>query len=172
MATKNIQNITIGIFLGITLKIGFDYMFYKNINKLKVLDKILYTAHVHTSGGREDGKAISDDGKLNILLSSPGSKEPGANPEQLFGAGYSACFIAALKLIAEEEKIILPNNLSIDSIVNLGTLLPSSYGISLTLKINLEMDRNIANKLIKAAHEICPYSNATRGNIIVDIVLV
>jgi Ohr subfamily peroxiredoxin len=170
MSTKNIKLIALGAFLGISIKIGFDYIF--NINKPKVLDKILYTSNVHTTGGREDGKSTSDDGKLNIFLSAPGSKEPGANPEQLFGSGYSACFIAALKLIAEQEKIILPNNIYIDSIVNLGTVLPSAFGISLTLKINLEMDRNIANKLIQSAHEICPYSNATRGNIVVDIVLV
>lgn len=132
------------------------------------LEKVLYTAHAHTTGGR-DGQSKSDDGRLNVTLSSPGTSGTGTNPEQLFAAGYSACFIGAIKAVAGMKKIDVPADLSIDSSVDLGKI-PAGYGIAVRLDISLPgMDRAAARELIDAAHQVCPYSNATRGNI--DVVL-
>jgi Ohr subfamily peroxiredoxin len=134
------------------------------------LDKVLYTAHTHTTGGR-DGQAQSDDGRLNITLSSPGTAGTGTNPEQLFAAGYSACFIGALKAVAGMKKITLPADLAIDASVDLGKI-PNGYGIAVRMAISLPgMDRASAQELVDAAHQVCPYSNATRGNIEVTLTL-
>ncbi|MDI1269748.1 MAG: organic hydroperoxide resistance protein [Polaromonas sp.] len=134
------------------------------------LEKILYTAHAHTTGGR-DGKSRTDDGRLDITLSSPGTAGTGTNPEQLFAAGYSACFIGALKAVAGMKKIALPNDVSIDASVDLGKI-PAGYGIAVRLDISLPgMDRTAAQALVDTAHQVCPYSNATRGNIDVTITL-
>ena len=134
------------------------------------LEKVLYTAKAHTTGGR-DGMAKSDDGRLNVTLSSPGTAGTGTNPEQLFAAGYSACFIGAIKAVAGMKKITLPDDLSIDSAVDLGKI-PDAYGIAVRLDVSLPgMDRVAAQELIDAAHQVCPYSNATRGNINVTITL-
>jgi len=134
------------------------------------LDKVLYTAHTHTTGGR-DGQAQSDDGRLNITLSSPGTAGTGTNPEQLFAAGYSACFIGALKAVAGLKKITLPADLAIDASVDLGKI-PNGYGIAVRMAISLPgMDRASAQELVDAAHQVCPYSNATRGNIEVTLTL-
>lgn len=134
------------------------------------LDKVLYTAHTHTTGGR-DGLAQSDDGRLNITLNSPGTAGTGTNPEQLFAAGYSACFIGALKAVAGLKKITLPADLAIDASVDLGKI-PNGYGIAVRLAISLPgMDRASAQELVDAAHQVCPYSNATRGNIDVTLTL-
>ena len=134
------------------------------------LEKVLYTAKAHTTGGR-DGMAKSDDGRLNVTLSSPGTAGTGTNPEQLFAAGYSACFIGAIKAVAGMKKITLPDDLSIDSAVDLGKI-PDAYGIAVRLDVSLPgMDRVAAQDLIDAAHQVCPYSNATRGNIDVTITL-
>ncbi len=135
------------------------------------LEKVLYTAHAHTTGGR-DGKSRTDDGRLDVTLSSPGTAGTGTNPEQLFAAGYSACFIGAMKAVAGMKKIALPDDLSIDASVDLGKI-PAGYGIAVRLDISLPgMDRTAAQALVDAAHQVCPYSNATRGNINVTITLV
>lgn len=134
------------------------------------LDKVLYTAHAHTTGGR-DGQSKSDDGRLSVTLSSPGTAGAGTNPEQLFAAGYSACFIGALKAVAGMKKITLPEDLSIDASVDLGKV-TDAYGIAARLDVSLPgMDRAAAQDLLDAAHQVCPYSNATRGNIEVTITL-
>jgi Ohr subfamily peroxiredoxin len=135
------------------------------------LEKVLYTAHAHTTGGR-DGKSKTDDGRLDVTLSSPGTAGTGTNPEQLFAAGYSACFIGAMKAVAGMKKVTLPDDLSIDASVDLGKI-PAGYGIAVRLDISLPgMDRTAAQALVDAAHQVCPYSNATRGNIDVTITLV
>jgi len=134
------------------------------------LEKVLYTAKAHTTGGR-DGASRSDDGRLDIKLSAPGTGS-GTNPEQLFAAGYSACFIGAIKAVAGKMKITLPADLAIDAEVDLGPT-PGAYGIAARLNISLPgMDRAAAQSLVDAAHKVCPYSNATRGNIAVAINLV
>jgi osmotically inducible protein OsmC len=135
------------------------------------LEKVLYTAKAHTTGGR-DGASRTDDGRLDIKLSSPGTSGTGTNPEQLFAAGYAACFIGALKAVAGMQKITLPAELAIDSSVDLGKV-GQAYGIAATLNVALPgMEREAAQKLVDAAHQVCPYSNATRGNIDVTINLV
>jgi len=134
------------------------------------LEKVLYTARAHTTGGR-DGASRTDDGRLDVTLSSPGTSGTGTNPEQLFAAGYSACFIGAIKAVAGKQKISLPQDLAIDAEVDLGTI-PNAYGIAARLKVSLPgMDRAAAQALVDAAHQVCPYSNATRGNIDVQITL-
>ncbi|WP_026436205.1 organic hydroperoxide resistance protein [Acidovorax sp. JHL-9] len=135
------------------------------------LEKVLYTAHAHTTGGR-DGASRTDDGRLDIKLSPPGTAGTGTNPEQLFAAGYSACFIGAMKAVAGQQKITLPQDLAIDASVDLGKL-GAGYGIAVRMAISLPgMDRATAQALVDATHQICPYSNATRGNIDVTLTLV
>ena len=135
------------------------------------LDKVLYTARAHTTGGRE-GESRSDDGRLDVKLSSPGGAGTGTNPEQLFASGYSACFIGAMKAVAGKQKITLPQDLAVDAEVDLGPV-GQVYGIAARLNVSLPgMDRGEARKLVDAAHQVCPYSNATRGNIDVQINLV
>ena len=135
------------------------------------LEKVLYTAKAHTTGGR-DGTSRTDDGRLDIKLSSPGTAGTGTNPEQLFAAGYAACFIGALKAVAGMQKVTLPADLAINSSVDLGKV-GQAYGIAAQLNVALPgMERDAAQKLVDAAHQVCPYSNATRGNIDVTINLV
>lgn len=137
---------------------------------MATLEKVLYTARAHTTGGR-DGQSKTDDGRLAVTLSSPGTSGTGTNPEQLFAAGYSACFIGAIKAVAGKMKLALPADLAIDAEVDLGPI-PNAYGIAARLKVSLPgMDRAQAQALIDAAHQVCPYSNATRGNIDVSITL-
>ena len=136
------------------------------------LEKVLYTAHATSTGGRE-GKSASSDGALNVTLSTPkelgGAGGPGTNPEQLFAAGYSACFIGAMKAVAGKLKISLPADLSIAAEVGIGPI-PAGFGIQATLNISLPgMERAAAEQLVAAAHQVCPYSNATRGNIDVTL---
>ena len=134
------------------------------------LDSVLYTAHAHTTGGR-DGQSKSDDGRLSVSLSSPGTAGTGTNPEQLFAAGYSACFIGAIKAVAGMKKITVPEDLSVDASIDLGKI-PDAYSIAARLDVSLPgMDRVAAQDLLDAAHKVCPYSNATRGNIEVTITL-
>ena len=136
------------------------------------LDKVLYTARAHTTGGREGGHSRTEDGRLDVKLSSPGGAGQGTNPEQLFAAGYSACFIGAMKAVAAKQKITLPQDLSIDAEVDLGPT-GQAYGIAARLNVKLPgMDKAEARKLVDAAHQVCPYSNATRGNIDVQLNLV
>ncbi len=138
---------------------------------MTTLEKVLYTAKAHTTGGR-DGASKSDDGRLAVTLSSPGTAGTGTNPEQLFAAGYSACFIGAMKAVAGKMKATLPADLSIDAEVDLGPI-PNAYGIAVRMTISLPgMDKAAAQALVDAAHQVCPYSNATRGNIDVTLTLV
>ncbi len=135
------------------------------------LEKVLYTAKTHTTGGR-DGASRTDDGRLDIKLSSPGTSGTGTNPEQLFAAGYAACFVGAMKAVAGMQKITLPADLAIDSSVDLGKV-GQAYGIAVKLDVSLPgMERAAAQKLVDDAHQVCPYSNATRGNIDVTLTLV
>lgn len=135
------------------------------------LEKVLYTAKAHTTGGR-DGASRTDDGRLDIKLSSPGTSGTGTNPEQLFAAGYAACFVGAMKAVAGMQKITLPADLAIDSSVDLGKV-GQAYGIAVKLDVSLPgMERAAAQKLVDDAHQVCPYSNATRGNIDVTLTLV
>lgn len=138
---------------------------------MKTLDKVLYTARVHTTGGgRDGGVSKSDDGHLDVTHTPPG-KGGGSNPEQLFAAGYSACFIGAMKAVAAKQGITLPDDLSVDAEVDLGPV-GQAYGVAVRMAIGLpDMDRDAAQKLIDAAHQVCPYSNATRGNIPVELTL-
>ena len=135
------------------------------------LDKVLYTARVHTTGGgRDGGISKSDDGHLDVTHTPPG-KGDGTNPEQLFAAGYSACYIGAMKAVAGKQGITLPEDLSIDAEVDLGPV-GQAFGVAARLVVHLPgMDRDDAQKLIDTAQQVCPYSNATRGNIPVDITL-
>ena len=138
------------------------------------LDKVLYTAHAHTTGGR-DGRSVSDDGLLDVKLSPPkamGGAGTATNPEQLFAAGYSACFMGALKHVAGMKKLTVPDDASIDASIDIGPI-PAGFGISARLAISLPgMDRSVAQDLIDTAHQVCPYSNATRGNIDVELTLI
>ena len=137
---------------------------------MTTLDKVLYTARAHTTGGR-DGASRTDDGRLDVKLSSPGGSGTGTNPEQLFAAGYSACFIGAIKAVAAKQKLTLPQDLAIDAEVDLGTI-PNAYGIAVRLTISLPgLEQGQARQLVDAAHQVCPYSNATRGNIDVTLTL-
>jgi lipoyl-dependent peroxiredoxin len=132
------------------------------------IEKVVYTAHAKATGGR-DGRAASSDGALDVKLSTPrelgGAGGPGTNPEQLFAAGYSACFIGAIKFVAGRDKIALPSDVSIESSVGIGPI-PNGFGIEVAMKVSLPgMARAEAEALVQKAHIVCPYSNATRGNI-------
>ncbi len=137
------------------------------------LDKVIYTAKAHTTGGR-DGASRSDDGLLDVKLSPPkamGGAGTATNPEQLFAAGYSACFMGAMKHVATMKKITVPADASIDAEVDIGPI-PQGFGIAARLTVSLPgMDRHVAQELVEAAHKVCPYSNATRGNIDVMLTL-
>ncbi|MGF6174605.1 organic hydroperoxide resistance protein [Ensifer sp. 4252] len=134
------------------------------------VDKVLYTARTHTSGGR-DGASRSDDGQLDVKLSPPGSAQPGTNPEQLFAAGWSACFIGAIGIAAGKRKLRLPTDLSVLAEVDLGTT-DGAYLLQARLKVNVPgIERELANALVEEAHQTCPYSKATRGNINVELTI-
>ncbi len=136
------------------------------------IDKVLYTGKTHTTSGGRDGSARSSDGRLDIQLSSPGSAGQGTNPEQLFAAGWSACFIGALGLAAAKQKIALPADLSVNAEVDLGTG-TGGYFLQARLDVSIPgLDREVAQGLVDAAHQTCPYSKATRGNIDVTLRLV
>ena len=135
------------------------------------IDKALYTAQATSTGGRT-GSTESSDGKIKLQLSTPkelgGDSGPGTNPEQLFAAGYSACFIGAMKAVAGMQKIKLPADVSIQSSVSIGPMTgkAGAFGIAVTMVVSVPgMDRAATEALVKTAHEVCPYSNATRGNI-------
>ncbi|MDN5780441.1 MAG: organic hydroperoxide resistance protein [Luteimonas sp.] len=132
------------------------------------IEKVLYTARTHTTGGR-DGAARSDDGRLDIKLSSPGTSGGGTNPEQLFAAGWSACFQGAMAIAAKKMKVALPADLAIDAEVDLGT---ASDGYHLQARLNVSLPgvpRDVAQAVVDEAHQTCPYSRATRDNIDVAI---
>jgi Ohr subfamily peroxiredoxin len=135
------------------------------------IEKVLYTAKTHTTGGR-DGASRTSDGRLDVKLSAPGATGTGTNPEQLFAAGWSACFLSAIGLAAAQRKVALPGNRAIDAEVDLGTG-EGGYARRARLNVSLPgLDREIAQALVDAAHQTCPYSKATRGNIEVTINLV
>lgn len=138
------------------------------------LEKVLYRAEATSTGGR-DGRSVSSDNKLEVKLAPPkemGGTGDGTNPEQLFAAGYSACFMGAMKAVAGKEKLTIPADAKITGKVGIGPI-PQGYGIEAELLISLPgMDRTAASALIEKAHQVCPYSNATRGNIEVKLTLV
>lgn len=132
------------------------------------VDKVLYTGRTHTSGGR-DGAARSDDGRLDVKLSPPGSAHAGTNPEQLFAAGWSACFIGAIGKAAGKRDVKLPGDLSVAAEVDLGST-NGAYLLQARLKVNMPgIERELATALVEEAHQTCPYSKATRGNINVEL---
>jgi lipoyl-dependent peroxiredoxin len=134
-------------------------------------EKVLYTAKAHTTGGR-DGASRTSDGRLDIKLSTPGASGAGTNPEQLFAAGWSACFLSAIKIVAGKMKLALPADPAIDAEVDLGRA-HGVFGLAARLNVSLPgMEHPAAQALVDAAHEVCPYSRATRGNINVSITVV
>lgn len=139
---------------------------------MTTLEKVLYTGKTHTSAGGRSGTARSSDGRLDIQLSPPGSTGNGTNPEQLFAAGWSACFIGAMGLAAGKLKITLPADLAVDAEVDLG-MTDGAYFLQARLNVSLPgIPPETARALVDAAHQNCPYSKATRGNIGVEINLV
>jgi lipoyl-dependent peroxiredoxin len=132
------------------------------------LEKVLYTAKTHTTGGR-DGASRSSDGRLDVKLSSPGTSGGGTNPEQLFAAGWSACFLGAMGVAAGKLKVALPAERAVDAEVDLG-MTDDGYLLRARLNVSLPgLDPEVARSVVDAAHQICPYSKATRGNIDVEI---
>ncbi|AFK62579.1 Ohr subfamily peroxiredoxin [Advenella kashmirensis WT001] len=139
------------------------------------VEKVLYVAHATATGGR-DGRAVSSDNVLDVKLTTPtelgGAGGTGTNPEQLFAAGYSACFLGALKLVASREKVKLPDDTRIDGSVGIGPI-AQGFGIEVELKISVPgVERSVAEDLVNKAHVVCPYSNATRGNVDVTLTVV
>jgi Ohr subfamily peroxiredoxin len=139
------------------------------------IDTALYTARANASGGRA-GSARSDDGRLAVTLSTPkalgGDDGAGTNPEQMFAAAYAACFIGALRAVAGRRNLRMPGDVSIDAEVGIGPMSgkPGAFGIAVTMQVSVpDLDRATVEELVAAAHEVCPYSNATRGN--VDVTL-
>jgi len=138
-------------------------------------EKILYTAHASAVGGR-DGQVVSSDEHLKAGLTTPkelgGAGGAGTNPEQLFAAGYSACFLGALKYVSMQAKIQLPATTKIEGAVGIGPI-PTGFGISVELTINAPgLEKSVVEGLVEKAHIVCPYSNATRGNISVTLKVV
>lgn len=139
------------------------------------LQKILYTTTATATGGRT-GTARTTDGALSVDLATPkelgGAGGPGTNPEQLFAAGYSACFIGAMKAVGAMKKLMVPDDVSITTDVAIGPI-PQGYGIQVDMRITVPgFERAAAEELVAAAHQVCPYSNATRGNIDVTLTVV
>lgn len=139
------------------------------------IEKVLYRAYAEATGGR-DGRAISSDGVLDVALTTPrelgGAGGAGTNPEQLFAAGYSACFLGAMKFVAARDKLAIPADVSIEGVVGIGSI-PTGFGIEVELRISLPgLDAEAAHTLVERAHIVCPYSNATRDNIDVTLTLV
>jgi lipoyl-dependent peroxiredoxin len=135
------------------------------------VEKVVYKAHATSTGGR-DGTSKTSDGSLDIKLAVPkemGGAGGGVNPEQLFAAGYSACFLGAMKFVAGTQKMALPADTSINATVGIGQI-PAGFGIEVQMVVNVPgMDKVAAQALVDKAHQVCPYSNATRGNIEVSI---
>ncbi len=142
------------------------------------IDRALYTAHATSTGGRT-GTTRSSDGAIDLSLATPrelgGAGGPGTNPEQLFAAGYSACFIGAMKAVAARQKIALPGEVSIRAEVAIGPMTgkPGAFGIAVSLAVSVPgAERSVVEQLVELAHQVCPYSNATRGNVDVAISVV
>jgi lipoyl-dependent peroxiredoxin len=135
--------------------------------------QVLYTANATATGGR-DGRAASNDQQLNVKLTTPkelgGAGGEGTNPEQMFAAGYSACFIGAMKFVAAATQVALPADTTVNGLVGIGPNGKGGFGLEVALNISVPgMERAAAEALVNKAHEVCPYSNATRGNIDVTI---
>src|SRR5687768_17267022 len=136
------------------------------------IEKVLYTAKTHTTGGREGGSSRTSDGRLDVKLTTPGAKGDGTNPEQLLAVGWSACFLSAIKLVAGKWKVTLPPEFAVDAEVDLGTT-AGQYFIQARLNVNLPgIDRDTAQKLVDEAHKTCPYSKALHGNINIETKLI
>src|SRR6478672_8586116 len=134
-------------------------------------EKVIYTAKVHTTGGRV-GSSRSDDGKLDVKLTRPGTSGAGTNPEQLFAAGWSACYQSAMELVARRMKLALPADFAVDAEVDLG---PNGDGFDVAVRLNVSLPGiapDVAQGLIETTHQVCPYSRATHGNITVETKLV
>jgi lipoyl-dependent peroxiredoxin len=137
-----------------------------------VLKKVVYTAKVHTTGGRDGGASRSSDGRLDVKHSVPGTPGTGTNPEQLFAAGWSACFEGAMAHVARKMKIVLPPEMAIDAEVDL-CLTDGAYSLQARLNVSLPgLEREVAQAVVDAADQTCPYSKAIRGNVDVEIKLV
>ena len=135
------------------------------------ISKPIYTGRVHTTGGRE-GAALSDDGRLEARLSTPGAPGSGTNPEQLMAAGWSACFLSAILIAGKQLKVAVPADLSVDAEIDLGTN-DGGYQLGARLNVNLPgLEPDVAQRLLETAHQTCPYSKATRGNIHVELNLI
>ena len=144
----------------------------EEINTTQTEKKVVYTAKTHTTGGRDGGASRTADGRLEVKFSVPGKPGDGTNPEQMFAAGWSACFLSALGLLAARQRIKLPADTAIDSEVDLCS---GGDGYSLQARLNVSLpglEREVAQTLLEAAHQTCPYSKATRGNINVAVNLV
>ena len=129
------------------------------------IEKVIYTAKAHTTGGRDGGASRSSDGRLEVKLSIPGTPGTGTNPEQLFAVGWSACFLSAMKIVAARKRVKLPAEVAVDAEVDLGTT-GGGYLIQARLNVNLPgVEREIAQAIVDGAHLECPYSKATHGNI-------
>jgi lipoyl-dependent peroxiredoxin len=129
------------------------------------IEKVIYTAKAHTTGGRDGGASRTSDGRLDVRLSVPGTPGNGTNPEQLFAVGWSACFLSAIKIVAARMKVKLPADLAIDAEVDLGTT-GGAYFLQARLNVSLPgIEREVAQALVDGAHQECPYSKATHGNI-------
>ncbi|WP_172964792.1 organic hydroperoxide resistance protein [Pseudomonas putida] len=136
------------------------------------LTTTLYTARTHTSGGR-DGRGRSSDGALDLPLSPPGSGRPGTNPEQLVAIGWSACFIGALRRAGQKFDIRLPDGVAVEADVSLGNTADGGFALAAQLTVHLPgLAQEDKQKMVAEAHQICPYSKATRGNIEVGFVIV
>lgn len=141
-------------------------------SKMPKSEKALYTAQVHTTGGRDGGSAHSSDGHLDIKLSVPGTHGTGTNPEQLLAAGWSACFTSAMLLAAHKKKITLPPGTAVDAEVDLCNV-DGAYSVQARLNITLPgIEQEVADEIVHTAHQVCPYSKVTRGNINLEINLV
>jgi lipoyl-dependent peroxiredoxin len=136
------------------------------------LEKVMYTAKAHTTGGRDGGASRTDDGRLDVRFALPGGPGVGTNPEQLFAVGWSACFLSALKLMAHKMKVVLSPDVAVDAEVDLG---PAGEGYALAARLNISLpgvEREVAQRLAEAADQVCPYSRAVRGNIDAKINLI
>ncbi|MGA2245121.1 MAG: organic hydroperoxide resistance protein [Verrucomicrobiota bacterium] len=142
------------------------------VNPTQLERKVVYTAKAHTTGGRDGGASRTSDGRLDVKFSIPGKPGNGTNPEQMFAAGWSGCFLSAIGILAAKKKVILPADAAIDAEVDLCS---GGDGYSLRARLNVSLpgvEHEVAQELVDAAHQICPYSKATRGNLEVEINLV
>lgn len=137
--------------------------------KVTPVERVLYTASTHTIGGRDGGSSRSSDGHLDVSLTVPGKTGNGTNPEQLFAAGWSACFMSAMQIVAKQMNVTFPADAAVDAEVDLN-LKGDAYFLRARLKVSLPgLNTEVAQAIANGAHDVCPYSKATRGNIDVTI---